>query len=160
MRPDREVREVADLVERHERRTAGRERVDGLARGPLARRVLEVPRGYVVQDHRPRDVVEGVLGSDIPARAADCHRHLPLKVDLVRRGRRDHDFSVRPDQRRAPLGKELWRLRDVTAELDRMRGVVEPEADDLLRVGDRRTELDLLDADRVAHRSQPSRCLA
>ena len=141
---DRVVR--PGLVGRHERRPAGRRAVEDLAGHPLRGRALEVAGGEVVQQRVAGDVVQGGGLGDILRPAPDHERHLGLVVDLVA-GRRQRHGRAGSGEGVAELGEEgrpRWRLH---SGLRRVGAVVEADADDLLRVGNRRQKLNGLALD-------------
>ena len=131
------------LVRRDERGTAGRRSVEHLARDPLRGGELEVARGQVVQQHVPRDVVEGVFHAHVLGRMRPHHeRHLGLVIHLLACRGKLHLAAGR-HQGVAELGEEGGDLGRLHARLRGVRAVVEPDADDLVGIRDRRQQLHL-----------------
>ncbi len=135
-----QLAQVADLVERDQRRPAGRERVDRLAARPQRVLHLQVARADIVERHRTGEMGERVGLADVARRAPDHERELGLVVDAVRMRRGQHDVLAAADQRVGELREPHRRLGDLLAGLFGVVAVVEPDADDLLRREDRRVQ--------------------
>ena len=155
-RPQPERLRVRDLVRADEDRAHRQERVRALGAQPLAvaclalaegrRNALPVAGTDVVDDDVARDVVERAGRRDAPRRRPDDDPELDLEVERV--------GPLRPDDRVAVGDDGIGELR----EQERARGerpatlagvlaVVEPDADDLARDGDRRDRLDVVEGD-------------
>ena len=129
---DPESRSVAELVDRHERRQEGAERVEALRADPLLVPGLDRPRADVVRDGVPGDVGERVVARDPPPAASDHHGELCLRVH-VRVFAREHDRLAGLDQRGRELGEQDRRLGQIASLLGGVIVVVQPDADDLPR---------------------------
>ena len=131
----------ARLVRRDERGAARRRAVEDLAGHPLRRRELEVARREVVEQRVAGDVRERVLLVDVAARGGRSRtrprpRSRPCRSRPAASPRRRSGTSALRN-----LAKNVGRRRRVEAGLRRVRAVVEPDADDLVGVGDRDVEL-------------------
>ena len=142
--------DIGDLVHQHQRRAAGREGVERLPGRPLARQHLDIARADIVEGHCARDIRERRVGGDLFAAPADHHRQLGLVVDLLADARQD-DRAVGTGQRVAELREEDRHLGHFEAGLGRVLAIVQPEADNLVGIGDGWTQ---------AHASQRARSVA
>ena len=83
--------------------------------------------------------------------AADHDGELRLVVDVLGVGGRDNDLLPAADQRVGELRKPHRRLGYLLPGLGCVVAVVETEADDLLRIGQRRTQPYFSECDPLAH---------
>ena len=94
-------------------------------------------RGQVVQQRVARDVAERVVLAHVLRPLAHHERDLCLVVHLLARGRQLH-LGAGGHECVAELGEEGGHLRRLHPGLLGVRAVVEADADDLVRVRDRR----------------------
>src|SRR5256712_6344491 len=130
---------VGDLLPVGDVGADGRGGLEDLPGHPLTRDELEVPRARVVDDRVPPHVVERLLSGDETRRAADDHAQLDLPVELLRAAR-PQDGLARVADRVRPLGEDRWLLGNRVARLLGVIPVVEADANELARIGDRRVE--------------------
>ena len=138
--PDRVVR--PGLVGRDQRRPAGGGAVEDLAGHPLRGGELQVAGGEVVEQRVAGDVVERVGLGDVLGAPADDEGDLGLVVDLAAVGRQLHRRARRAASALRYLPKIVGLAGGSDPALGRVLAVVEADADDLLRVGDRRQQRD------------------
>ena len=138
---DPDGRGVADLVGGDEGGTAGGGAVEDLAGDPLRRGELQVASREVVEQHVPGDVVERVGLTHRRRLGADHECDLGLVVHLVAGGG-EGDRRPVGNESVGELGEEGGHGRGLVAGLGRVVAVVEPDADDLLRIRHRRQQLD------------------
>ena len=136
---DRVVR--PGLVGGDQRRPAGGGAVEDLAGHPLRGGELEVAGGEVVEQRVAGEVVERVGLGDFLGALADDEGDLGLVVDLAAVGGQRDRGSGR-GQRVAVLAEDRRAGGHLHAALGRVLAVVEADADDLVRVGDRGEEGD------------------
>jgi hypothetical protein len=89
-------------------------------------------------------VVERGPGRDIGGAAPDHECDLGLEVDLLA-ARRQRHIGAGPYERVGEFGEEGWAVGQLLAGLVRVRAVVDPHADDLVRVGDGREQSDAVE---------------
>src|SRR2546425_8390855 len=130
---------VGDLLPVGDVGSDGRRSLEDLPDHPLARDELEVPSARVVDDRVPPHVVERLLSGDETRRAADDHAQLDPPVELLRAAR-PQDGLARVADRVRPLGEDRWLLGNRVARLFGVIPVVEADANELPRIGDRRVE--------------------
>ena len=136
--PHGQVEHIVDLVRRHQPRSGRIEGLRRLALGPLpAAFDLEGPFADVVDHGESGDGGVGLLDRvEIAGPAADDDAQLDLPVGF-RRAARDADVVVRADQRVRRLGEQDRLIRDRRPGLGGVVAVVQADAQDLVRPGDR-----------------------
>src|SRR5262249_62171441 len=103
----------------------------------LAADELEVARAHVVDDRIAPDVVERLLLADEARGLADHDTELDFPVELIRAAW-SQDRLARIQDRVRPLREDRRLLRDRLVGLLGVVAVVEPDADELAGIRDRR----------------------
>jgi hypothetical protein len=135
----RQVVRVIQLVYGDQVRPDRAESREGLSQGELGRGPgqLKLTLGEVLADHHPGHMRPRRLLGDPIAAASDHHHELDLPVH--RTGRQYHGV-VRSGQARRELGEDRWSGRLGKTGLGHVISVVQPNGEDLPRVGYWRAE--------------------
>ncbi len=140
-----QVVRVGDLVARHQIRPQRAEGVQRLAHDPLVAALnLQVTRADIVAVHVPGNVVEGVRLAHVARPFADHNGQFRLEVDLARHVRVPANGVAGANDRTGILGEHGGDLGHAPARLAHMVHIVQPDSDDLRRVGNRRHELHIV----------------
>src|SRR5262249_39373292 len=107
-----------------------------LADHPLLAVFLELPvaRGDIVADRVAEDMLRGPRSGDVPAALADDDDQLRLVVHFLA-DRRQHDRLLGTDDGRSVFAEENRLFRNRRPALSGVVAIVEPEANDLGRIG-------------------------
>ena len=132
---------IFDLVRRRDPRSHRAERVEGLAHQPLRRHELEIARTDVVDTGVAEDVLAPGGSGNVPPAGTDHDSEFSLVIRLAGVFRQ-HDRRARAGDRRAEFAEDGRHLRNLHLGLGRVVAVVQPHADDLGRLGDRREQRD------------------
>ena len=129
------------LIGGDERRPAGRRAVEHLARHPLRGGELEVARREVVEQHVAGDAVEAPRPRCTPEHRRPITNATSASKSTLSLA--SGSGTVAPGAARAfvNLAKKVGASGRLDPRLGGVRPVVEPDADDLLRVGHRRQQL-------------------
>ena len=132
---------VGDLVGGDQGRADRGEGVEGLAHHPLLARLVELPVACrdVVADGVAGDVLHRPIAGDVPPPLADDDHQLGLVIDLGAHLGQD-DLGPRADQGRCVFAEDDRLGGDRHAALGGVVAIVQAQADDLGRVGDRRQQ--------------------
>ena len=139
---------VSDLVRGDDPRAEAAGVGEILARGVLAGMALPLAHAAVVVAGIAGDHRTGVGRLDVPAGPSDHHRQFALVIQRRADVRADQRLPV-AHLRVGPAGEDRRLLRRLAAAFADVRQVVQPDADDLVRVGDGRQE---------GHFVEPPRC--
>ena len=140
---------MVDLVGRDECRPQRRARLPRLALQPLTRAPLPVAHRDIVADRVAADRAGRLVRRYVAHPAADDEGQLPLPVHGLRRLRQP-DRVARPDQGGGELGEQRGVVRQLGAHFLDVAAVVEPEAEDLRRTRDHRSQIGVRERDRSA----------
>lgn len=129
----------AGLVGGNEVGAARRRPVEDLTQHPLRRRPLQVPGGEIVEKRVADDMVESRLHGHVLRPPPDHESHLRLEIRLLRR--HPHRRPIR-HQRVPVLGEDGRHRRQLrNPHLSRVLPIVQPDANDLVRIRNRRQQL-------------------
>ena len=130
---------VLDFVGGHDRGTDGRERIECLADHPLAGGHLEIARAHVIENGVAEHVLAPALFGNVAASPADHHGQLRLVIGLGGVLRK-HDGMAVPGHRRRKLGEDRGHHGNRHFRFLGVIAVVQADADDLGRPGNRRSQ--------------------
>ena len=131
---------IGELVLRHQPRAYGAESVQRLALDPLPGAFqLGGPLRNVVDEHVSEYMIQGLVDGDVLRPCADDHPQLHLPVGLLRPCGQHH-IVIRPADATDVLGENDRLGRLLHADFRGMVGIVQADADELLRIGDRRRD--------------------
>src|SRR6266404_5046922 len=123
--------------------------VEILADGPLRGLRLEIPDRSVVENRVANDMIEGLAARDMAPALADDGHHLARVVELTG-GRRPDDGRPMADRAGGKAGEDRGIYGNDESALDGVVYIVQPDADDLAWMGERRLEIDGVEVDGAA----------
>ena len=140
-RGDGLLADVRDLVRRHHPGPEAAGRHEILAGGELRGVPLPVANAAVIIAGIAGDVAQRRLARNAAAGLADDHGHLAFIIETLGFQRPDHRLAA-ADLAVGEASEDHRMRRRGMAALGQMRGVIDADAEDLVRIGNRRQQFD------------------